>query len=178
MPQFKVTSDYYLQQLPIGKLISGKMMENHVASIPGISDKILIELKQDNFWPNSIPIVLFRNMLRLLDISFNDAKKSIYLTASILEEKKRKDREGKSNYETRSDLWECKKAVDIYVNRLEELMPTADSKLFSSELLDWINKEKWEPTTDGWWYNDNNDEGDSYQTTSQLIDLFIKTKTP
>lgn len=40
------------------------------------------------------------------------------------------------------------------------------------KFADWLNKNQWERTTDGWWYKDDNCEDDSYQTTEKLYNQF------
>lgn len=106
----------------LGKLISGSMIRNHVSNVPDIPADIFEQLKNDNFWPNSIPIYCFRNMMRLLNISILSVVPAIYETVKILEEKKKTESEPNFRIDTRSDLWECKEAVDRYVSRLSELI--------------------------------------------------------
>lgn len=106
----------------LGKLISGSMTHNLVSSVPDIPADIFEQLKNDNFWPNSIPIYCFRNMMRLLNISILSVVPAIYETVKILEDKKKSESEPNFRIDTRSDLWECKEAVDKYVSRLLELI--------------------------------------------------------
>lgn len=109
----------------LGQLIVESMKNNLVGSVPDIPADIFEQLKADNFYPNSIPIIIFRNMLRLLNITIEEATPAIYKTFEICEEKKNKDREGKRFTEInwKEDLWKCEAAIDKYVDRLIELMP-------------------------------------------------------
>lgn len=111
------------EPLTLGKLIVSKMNSELVDNIPSIPDDIFIELKADRFWPNSVPIITFRNMLRLLGIGVDEAVTAIYATYKLLIEAKRK--EPVSLRGMRKDLWQCKEALDKYVTRLRELMPAA-----------------------------------------------------
>lgn len=108
----------------IGKLISGSMLRNMVDSIPGMSEDTLMQLRQDNFYPNSIPIIIFRNMLRLLAIDIIEAEPAMYATFDILEEKKMEWRKKQKGMliNTRQDLWENKESMGKYISRLKELM--------------------------------------------------------
>lgn len=106
----------------LGKLISDSITMNRVGNVPDIPADIFEQLKNDNFWPNSIPIYCFRNMMRLLNISILSVVPAIYETVKILEEKKKTESEPNFRIDTRSDLWECKEAVDKYISRLSELI--------------------------------------------------------
>ena len=120
----------------LGKLISGSMIRNHVSNVPDIPADIFTELKADNFWPNSVPIIAFRNMMRLLNLSLISVVPAIYETVKILEEKKKTESETNFRIDTRSDLWECKEAVDKYVKRLTELyLPSPPQTLWLSAIM-------------------------------------------
>lgn len=106
----------------IGQLVKRKMNSELVKSIPGIKSETLEAFINDKFWPNSIPIMLFRNMLRLLNIDFDTAKEAIYITLPILPK-------SSTRKNTRPELWECKEAVDKYVIRLKELLNPPVSRL-------------------------------------------------
>jgi hypothetical protein len=72
----------------------------------------------------------------------------------------------------------CKKAMELS----STLRAAADSKLFSREFVigftKWANEEYFKRGNTDFWYSGDPDERASDLTTSQLIDLFIKTKTP
>jgi hypothetical protein len=109
--------------MTVGELVRQKMEKSIVDSIPGIKDDTLTHILYDAIYPNSIPIILFRNMVRLLDISFPQVVAAMWVTFDKLEESKRK---APQRFDTRSDLWECKEALQKYINRLWELLNDDD----------------------------------------------------
>jgi hypothetical protein len=109
--------------MTVGELVKQKMEKSIVDSIPGIKDDTLTHILYDAIYPNSIPIILFRNMVRLLDISFPQVVAAMWVTFDKLEESKRK---APQRFDTRSDLWECKEALQKYINRLWELLNDDD----------------------------------------------------
>jgi hypothetical protein len=122
-----------------GKLITVNMLmyDKGAAWFPEFPEDVLEQLKADSFWPNSVPIIVFKNMLRHLGIGFAEAEKAIWVTYEILEKKK----PAKRLY-TKSDLWECKEALAKYLSRLKELMTEPPSK---PKGLQWVNFNEKEP---------------------------------
>jgi hypothetical protein len=101
----------------LGRLISDSMISNRVHSIPDVSSDLLEKIKTDSYYPNSIPVYTFRNMLRLLALNISEAEPAMYRTFELLEAKKSAVR-----LNTRNDLWENKEALGKYIARLKELL--------------------------------------------------------
>lgn len=101
--------------MTIGELVDMRMRAQGIDSIPGIPNSIMSKLVKNEYWPNSIPIILFRDMLLILSISFEEASDSIYESLESLPSSSTK-------WDTRPELWECKEAVDKYIKRLKNLL--------------------------------------------------------
>lgn len=109
----------------IGKLISDAI---HLHELDPVTiDKelkllgTLIPLMQDKFYPNSIPIILFKNLLLSLHIPFTEAKIAMYKTLEVL--KNNEPEFDKQDYKKRQAqaLWENEESLTKYIDRLEEL---------------------------------------------------------
>ena len=111
--------------ITLGTLISRKMEENLVRSLPDISPETTIEIKADNFYPNSIPIILLRNAFRLLSIEIEEGVPAMWETFKRLKKRKAEERSKNTTallFDTKRDLWENKESMGKYISRLEELM--------------------------------------------------------
>lgn len=101
---------------------------------------VLQDLLSDKIYTNNVPIVLFKNLLLALNISFENAKKGIEKTFSMLQGQtelgfgysavnpafRRRSQQNSvlpvSSHADGRELFENKEALDKYLKRLEELM--------------------------------------------------------
>ena len=103
--------------------------------------EIIVALQEDTIFPNNIPVRLFKNILNLLDISIDSAKKAIWKTFSIVKNREfteshslllqpsfRHNNFSKqlspkaSNGTDGRELFENEDALKKYISKLNELM--------------------------------------------------------
>lgn len=89
----------------------------HLSEISGIQESVLFDLLKDRIYTNSVPIILLKNMLIQLDISFRLAEPAILKTFKIMKAR------GIPNHSPYSQLYENEDATLKYLKRLSELMP-------------------------------------------------------
>lgn len=80
---------------------------------------ILSNLLNDNYYTNSVPIILFRDLILFLNISIEDIKEAMIPTFRLIVSKETllTIKNKSSNYL----LWENEESVNKYSSRLEEL---------------------------------------------------------
>jgi hypothetical protein len=132
----------------LGQVISSKISELQLnlvelSKVSKLPEDMLKGLKDDEIYTNNIPIVLLRDLLKRLQITFQEAEKSILKTFEILQSKLidhkiagspypsyrrgiyvSKDSSsllGKKRHDGK-ELFENKDALEKYLNRLHELM--------------------------------------------------------
>lgn len=127
----------------LSKAIDGNELDiEEVAKNSNLPISTLYQLQADSIIANSIPIISLRNLLKMLQIPFDDAYKSIIKTFHILKSDlsmsnsivnsnqlvyKRKNLRASINYKAKSDsklLYQNEEALKIYLNRLGELFDT------------------------------------------------------
>lgn len=117
-----------------------KSEESELAHRIRIPVTVLQDLLSDNIYTNNVPIVLFKNLLLALNISFENAKKGIEKTFSMLQGQtelafgysaaspafRRRSQHTSfvpaSSHVDGRELFENKEALGKYLKRLEELM--------------------------------------------------------
>ncbi len=134
--------------LTFGQLFQQALKKENLAE-ESIAEKIklpidvILELKMDNVYTNNIPIVLFRNLLSTLNLSFKSVETAIRKTFEVLQnqvEPRQSNLSGfspafrKGFYTSREsfsknshktdgkELFENKEALEKYLIRLNELM--------------------------------------------------------
>jgi hypothetical protein len=138
-----LTTSLSFGQLFIQAIQKAGTNEQTIATEIGLPLKIIQELKSDSVYTNNVPIVLFKNLLSLLNISFKAAEQSVRKTFEILQSNSSLKQEAlsvfspafrKGNYKSgeslsRSmlktdgkELFENKESLDKYLFRLNELM--------------------------------------------------------
>lgn len=132
--------------LTFGQLISEtekakSITDESLAEESKLSLNIISNLKSDLEFPNNIPIVLLKNLLKKLDVTFKEVEQSIWKTFEILKNNnsfaskhffqpvyKRKEHENKkdfikSNHKSfGKELYENEDALKKYLSKLENLM--------------------------------------------------------
>lgn len=106
--------------------------------------KIISDLKTDSIFPNNVPIVLLKNLLKLLDISFQSAEQAIWKTFEIIKKREfvstyfisgqpsfrhrqNNPRESLIKVNSKTDgkeLFENEEALKKYLSKLGDLMKT------------------------------------------------------
>jgi hypothetical protein len=136
-----------LDQTSLGQLIKDAIQKNTVEESTlvqhtGIPLPVLKELEEDALYTNNVPIVLLRNLLKTLNISFHLAKAAIRRTFDLLQLRGTSStshngltptfkKGGFSSRETffrnapkgsGKELFQNEEALNRYLNRLDELM--------------------------------------------------------
>jgi hypothetical protein len=130
-----------LGQLILEALKSKSILDDNFIEQSKLPNEIITALKEDSIFPNNIPVRLLKNILNLLNISFEDAEQAIWKTYSIVKNKgsvyllsskiqpafRHKNPDKKSAFHANSEtdgreLFENEDAVKKYVNRLKELI--------------------------------------------------------
>ena len=83
-------------------------------------DGVITKLMSDEFYTNSVPVVLFKNLIMSLHIPFSTIEKAIIPTFNLLKSKETSETIKKKPHGY--ELWENKESVIKYTNRLKELM--------------------------------------------------------
>lgn len=150
----------------IGELVKKKINAFKLTEITGIPNDVLEKFINDSYWVNSIPIIIFRKTLSTLNIDFNIAKEAIYNTLHVYPL-------SSTPKHLAPKMWECKEAVDKYINRLEQLMKKncPEFPFFGAKYPD-------ARCVDGYLYDmDNcNDEGQVYLTGEEHPCPFCNTE--
>ena len=78
-----------LSSLSLGQLISDSielksLSDDDVAIQTNLPVNIIEELKTDAIFPNNIPVILFKDLLKILDISFQTAEHAVWKTFDII----------------------------------------------------------------------------------------------
>jgi hypothetical protein len=136
---FITMSTMSLGELIVEKMRSMTISADALAEKVKISNERIDQLKNDEIYPNSIPVVLLNNFLQSLKISFLLAEKGILKTFEIVHQRlhfptvacrpvfrrasSREDNDiSGALRKTKTDLYENKEALFNYLNKLEELM--------------------------------------------------------
>lgn len=131
----------------LGEIISNRLKELHLepeqlSRNTSLPLNVIHELMEDKIYTNNVPIMFFRNLLKRLAISFEEAEKSIRKTFALLQEnisiptstngvnpafRKGPHILGVTNMDAHSkgdsrELYENKEALDKYLTRLNELL--------------------------------------------------------
>jgi hypothetical protein len=108
----------------VGEILK-RQMKLHELKVSVVDKEIgllnnLQKLMDDEFYTNSIPVLLFRNLLVSLHIRFDEIEPLMIPTFRKILSKETPDtiKKKKSGYM----LWECEEAVIKYTNHLKELM--------------------------------------------------------
>jgi hypothetical protein len=106
--------------------------------------KIIADLKADSIFPNNIPILLLKNLLKFLDISFQSAEQAIWKTFELMKKREfvtsyfgsgqpafrrrqNNSRDSLIKVNSKTDgkeLFENEEALKKYLSRLDYLMKT------------------------------------------------------
>lgn len=125
------------------QLSASAVTADELASNVKLPAKVVADLLTDTIYTNNVPIVLFKNLLSYLNVSFLTAEKGIRKTFEMLQSKLSPDNPGYGLQPTfRSglfmskaenalpllkatdgkELYENKEAIEKYINRLSELL--------------------------------------------------------
>lgn len=136
---FITMSTVSLGELIVESLQSMSFSVDKIAEEVKLSEERINQLKNDEIYPNSIPVVLLKDLLEKLKISFRLAEKGILKTFEVVRQrlhvpavacrpvfrrassKEDIDMSGALR-KTKTDLYENKEALFNYLNKLEELM--------------------------------------------------------
>jgi hypothetical protein len=133
-----------MSTVSLGKLIiertqsTGISIDTLVEQVK-VSEERINQLRNDEIYPNSIPVVLLKDLLERLRISFHLAEKGILKTFEVVRQRlhvptvackpvfrrtsSREDSDiSGALRKTKTDLYENKEALFNYLNKLEELM--------------------------------------------------------
>lgn len=132
-----------LGQILQQQLSASAITTDELASNIKLPIKVVADLLADSIYTNNVPIVLFRNLLSYLNVSFLTAEKGIRKTFEMLQNKLSRDNRGyglqpafrsglfMSKGENAlpllkatdgKELYENKEAIEKYINRLNELL--------------------------------------------------------
>lgn len=131
----------------LGEVISNKLRELHLepeqlSQSTSLPLPVVHNLLKDKIYTNNVPIMFFRNLLKQLNISFQQAEKSIQKTFELLQEKTAKASTGhrlnpafrkgphilgmtNTDVHAKGDgreLYENKEALNKYLTRLYQLL--------------------------------------------------------
>lgn len=144
--QAKLMDDLFvtMSTISLGELIVEKMQSMAIpikilAEQVKLSEERIDQLKKDEIYPNSVPVVLLKDFLEKLSIGFHLAEKGILKTFEVVRQRlrvpavackpvfrrssSREDSDmGGALRKTKTDLYENKEALFNYLNKLEELM--------------------------------------------------------
>lgn len=136
-----------LEQISLGVMLKDAMRTHHVSqealsaetSLPA---HVLGELLEDQIYPNNVPIMLFRELLNQLHITFTAAESAILTTFRKLQDQVREPvyqvsspiyrkrhfltkgaQAGSAPKRDGKELYENREALDKYLDRLKELLP-------------------------------------------------------
>lgn len=136
---FITMSTVSLGELIVEKLHSMAIPTNLLVEEVKLSEERIDQLKNDEIYPNSVPVVLLKDFLEKLKISFHLAEKGILKTFEVVRQRlnvpavacrpvfrrassREDDDMGGALRKTKTDLYENKEALFNYLNKLEELM--------------------------------------------------------
>jgi hypothetical protein len=114
-----------LREMTVGKIISDAILLHELS--PSVIEKelklpngVITELMNDNIYTNTIPVVLFKNLLLSLHIPFNIVEPAIMPTFNFLVSKETPESLKKKPMGYR--IWENEYSLIKYTNRLKDLM--------------------------------------------------------
>jgi hypothetical protein len=136
---FITMSTMSLGEVAVEKMRSLNISTKSLAEQVKLSEERIEQIKNDEIYPNSIPVVLLKDFLEKLKVKFNMAEKGIMKTFEMVLSRlivpavecrpvfrRASSREisevGGALRKTKSDLYENKEALFNYLNKLEELM--------------------------------------------------------
>lgn len=136
---FVTMSTVSLGELIIEKMQSLAISTNTLVEQVKLSEERINQLKNNEIYPNSVPVVLLKDLLEKLRIRFHLAEKGILKTFDVVRQRlhvptvacrpvfrrasSRDDNDmGGALRKTKTDLYENKEALFNYLNKLEELM--------------------------------------------------------
>ena len=132
-----------LGQILQQQLLASAVTAEQVADSIKLPTQVVNDLIADNIYTNNVPIVLFKNLLSYLSISFSVAEKGIRKTFELLQNKfashqsnlglhpafrsgmfmsKQDNTLPYAKVTDGKELYENKEAIDKYLNRLSELL--------------------------------------------------------
>lgn len=129
------------EPVTVGRIISQKLLLNNLKAKPiGYQSKIPIDsmrgLINDKIYTNSIPVVLFKNLLDILHIDYDAILPAMFATFKHL-----KATETKEDIKQKPHgymLWENEESLTKYANHLKELMCTInESKQSCGIIKEW-----------------------------------------
>lgn len=109
------TESYETDALPFGMLLSEAMREHNVEEIPNFSKIILKEVLADNYYPNSIPVMYLRDIIKHFKIDLHKAILGLRITFNMLLIKQ--PRENAHEF-----LWKNKESLQKYIDILIKLL--------------------------------------------------------
>ena len=137
---FETMSTISLGELVLEKMKSMDISTKTLVEQVKLSEERIDQIKNDEIYPNSIPVVLLKDFLEKLSIGFHLAEKGILKTFEVVRQRlnvstvvackpvfrrassrEDNDMEGALR-KTKTDLYENKEALFNYLNKLEELM--------------------------------------------------------
>ncbi|MGB4770395.1 MAG: hypothetical protein WBP58_03005 [Chitinophagaceae bacterium] len=136
---FITMSTVSLGELIVENMQSMAISADKIAEEVKLSEERINQLKNDEIYPNSVPVVLLNDFLKKLKISFDLAEKGILKTFDVVRQRLhvptvacrpvfrrtslRDDHDiSGSLRKTKTDLYENKEALFNYLAKLEELM--------------------------------------------------------
>jgi hypothetical protein len=136
---FVTMSTISLGEIIVENMQSMAISADTLAEEVKLSEERIIQLRNDEIYPNSVPVVLLSDFLDKLKISFRLAEKGILKTFEVVRQRlhvptvacrpvfrrassKEENDMGEVLRKTKTDLYENKEALFNYLNKLEELM--------------------------------------------------------
>jgi len=123
-----------LVNMSLGQLIQKRMEESAVseeslAEISHLSVDMIKEIAEDKIYANNIPVVILKDLLKGLKISFEKAERAIHKTFDILQQQNLE----KSNFSAFNPSF--RKSVYISKDIISDIAPKTDGKeLFENKL--------------------------------------------
>lgn len=113
------------QSKTVGKIITEainlhELVPETVEKVLGFPNGYIRKIMNDEIYTNSVPIILFKNLLLSLHISFCDIEPAFILTYKLL--KSKETDEDLNKKPPHYMLWENEEALYKYTSRLKELM--------------------------------------------------------
>ncbi|GAB2972367.1 hypothetical protein [Mucilaginibacter agri] len=123
-----------LVNMSLGQLIQDKMQqaaisEESLAETSNLPVDMVKEITEDKIYANNIPVVILKDLLKVLKISFEKAERAIHKTYDILQQQNLE----KSNFSAFNPSF--RKSVYISKDMISDIAPKTDGKeLFENKL--------------------------------------------
>ena len=123
-----------LLNMSLGQLIQERMVqasisEDSLAETSSLPIEMIREIVEDKIYSNNIPVVILKDLLKGLKISFEKAERAIHKTFEILQHQNL----GKSNFSAFNPSF--RKSVYISKDMISDIVPKTDGKeLFENKL--------------------------------------------